>query len=129
MPEQQRRGCSPHPSFPCSPAQTRFQVPSALESTLQAIQDPSTCYSSCAILLPCSSTLVSLQPSAANTVSLSSAPLLRRNPTITLPTDAAVGLLADKLLIRVCAAESVRAQSMAAKRQHDSALPPRTASH
>src|SRR5580704_3138256 len=43
MPEQQHRGCSPRPSPPCSPAQTRFQVPSALESTLQAIQDPSTC--------------------------------------------------------------------------------------
>src|ERR1700734_2238842 len=52
MQARQRTGCSPHPSSPCSPAQTRFQVPSVLESTLQAIQDPSTCHSSCAILLP-----------------------------------------------------------------------------
>jgi hypothetical protein len=48
---------------------------------------------------------------------------------ITVPTDTAAGLLARKLLIRIARAERVRTQSMAAKRQHNSTLRPRTASH
>src|ERR1700761_3435711 len=104
MQARQRKGCSPRPSLRCSPAQTRFQVPSALESTLQAIQDPSTCLFLLCDPVTCahrSYVTCRAQPcipllATAERLSLSSASILGCCFTLVIPTDAPASLLGDK---------------------------------
>src|ERR1700677_779583 len=128
MPEQQRRGCWPRPSFPCSPAQTGFQVPSALESTLQAIQALSTCHSSCRscyhhIHVACMNLL---RPALLALLSPSS--LLSCGRAIVTPRDAAIWLLARHTLFCRHSTDTSRLRGkalIATERQNGSTTLPR----